>query len=98
MAEKRWKSAERRIAAKLQGKHLPRPGKRSVGGKGGLLVWEHTDRERIPQFIVNRIARAKVAAGPRKLGVCIITSPNSIMDLICLDLNDFKGWFKCSTT
>lgn len=92
MPEKRWKRQERRVARHLGLKRNPHDGLGRVDAESDWLVVENKDRKALPQRILSALAKARVKAGPRRLGIVTLTSASSGVILVVMDLVDFKAW------
>lgn len=92
MPEKRWKEQERRIARLLGLSRRPNTGRGGPDLEGQWLVVEVSDRSRYPQWVIDKILKAKEWAKGDRLGVHILTGTDQPIDVICLDLRDWIAY------
>lgn len=95
LGEKPWKEQERRVARQLHATRnpnsadgIPRP---DVENK--LLAAVVKDRQNSPQWIVAALAKARMLAGPNRVGMVVATSSSTPQALVIMDLDDFVAWY-----
>lgn len=57
---------------------------------GEHLVVEVKDRRYLPEWLLKALGSARAKAGADHLGVAVATSPSSDIDLVVMDLRDFR--------
>lgn len=93
MPEKRWKAQERRIARLLNGHRNPNTGAAAPDVETEWLCVEVKDREELPAWIHAALATARGHAGGNRLGIAVLSSRTEVIDLVVMDLRDFRDWF-----
>ena len=92
MPEPRWKKEERRLAKHLGGWRNPSNGSGKPDVESEWLVVEVKDRAKFPQWMYRALSLARMKAGPKRLGIVTLTSPNTPEVLVLMTLHDFKDW------
>ena len=90
---KRWKDSERRVARVLGLTRNINTGEATPDAEGEWLVVEVKDRSRFPNWIEAEVLKARQRAGEGRLGIAVLTGPTNILDLVVMDLRDFKDYF-----
>lgn len=93
MPEKRWKREERRVARLLGGKRNIQDGTSEPDVETRYVVAENKDRKTLPLWIVAALAKARAKAGSSRLGVVTVTTRESPLILVVIDMRDFRDWF-----
>ena len=93
MAEKRWKSQEKRIARFLGLDRKTALGRAGGDAEGKWLVVEVKDRARQPGWLHLAVNKARSQAGEGRLGVVVLVGPSELHDLVIMELRDFRDWF-----
>jgi hypothetical protein len=98
--EKRWKAQERRIARLLNAKRNPHGMQTNSHAKQGVpdvenaaLAAEIKDRKVLPEWLVNAVMQAKGKATKAQLPLVVLTTPAADLDLVVLDLRDYREWY-----
>lgn len=94
MPDKRWKAQERRIGRLLGLKRVGPTGVHGPDLVGEHLLVQVKDRKEWPLWL--REARYSVAdvPGKERYGIVVLTSPLMAVDLVLMDLRDFRELLK----
>jgi len=93
MPEKRWKYAERQIARLLNCKRFPNDGSSKADYGNEWLLGQNKDRKELPEWLLNAVLQVKAVNDGQHLPVVTLTSAQSQMHLVVIDLADFRDYF-----
>ena len=100
MTEKRWKRAEREIAAALGGERVPVTGRKGADVAHEWLAPEVKSREELPKWLVEAVAQARAGASEGRLPMVVLPQVGArhAEDLVVLRLADWQRWGLASRT
>lgn len=95
MANRTWKSTERRIARALGGERVGPSGLATADVVSSWLSVEVKHRRRLPLWLMGALDQARQAAGPDQLGIAVLHEKGQRTgdDLVLVRLADFVEWF-----
>jgi hypothetical protein len=97
MADKTWKAAERKVAARIGGARLSNHalGLRTPDCESDWLSVEVKHRKALPSWLLDALGQARTNATPGKLAVAVLHQAGARYDdaLVVVRLSDFVEWF-----